>query len=51
MIKRAFNLLNTFVLQENLFSTFCVKDGSGALYCFIPKGKIIKAETNSLTLL
>jgi hypothetical protein len=27
-----------------------VKDGSGALYCFIPQGKIIKAGTNSLTL-
>jgi hypothetical protein len=26
-----------------------VKDGSGALYCFVPQGKTIKAGTNSLT--
>jgi hypothetical protein len=33
-----------------IFDIGCVKDGSGALYCFIPQGKIIKAGTNSLTL-
>jgi len=31
-------------------TSFRVKDGSGALYCFGPKAKTIKAGTNSLTL-
>ena len=26
-----------------------MKDGSGALYCFVPQGKTIKAGTHSLT--
>jgi hypothetical protein len=32
-----------------LITAVRVKDGSGALYCFVPQGKTIKAGTNSLT--
>jgi hypothetical protein len=32
-----------------MITSFRVKDGSGALYCFVPQGKTIKAGTNSLT--
>jgi hypothetical protein len=35
-----------FLLPNN---SFRVKDGSGALYGFVPKGKTIKAGTYSLT--